>query len=239
MSPVTTHRPRSIFIPGLSRKIFISGHPEGFYRKWDNIANWNDAWQVQHRNFSDLIDLAQEPGTTNENFGETEGSTFPKIKFLRQPNNPEYYCYDANSNYVGFGPNNGLTTTYLQQQSDFYSEYVQDFLNRSARWLMDRTKADGLRLDAVKHVPADFFGARWERARISTATATSGRPNSSSTSRAVLTTQSSTPARPGRNQPARIVLRHGEAAAQRDDVRRASRASRRPTATTSIAGCGW
>ncbi|MGZ5553160.1 MAG: alpha-amylase family glycosyl hydrolase, partial [Chthoniobacterales bacterium] len=132
---------------------------EGFYRKWDNIANWNDAWQVQHRNFSDLIDLAQEPGTTNENFGLTEGSTSPKIKLLRQPNNPEYYCYDANGNYVGFGPNNGLTTAYLQQHSDFYSEYVQDFLNRSARWLMDRTRADGLRLDAVKHVPADFFGA--------------------------------------------------------------------------------
>src|SRR4051812_47565577 len=132
---------------------------EGFYRKWDNIANWNDSWQVQNRNFSDLIDLAQEPGTTNFNFGTTEGSTSPKIKFLRQPNNPEYYCYDANNNYVGFGPNNGLTTTYLQQHADYYSEYVQDFLNRSARWLIDRTKADGLRLDAVKHVRYDFFGA--------------------------------------------------------------------------------
>ena len=132
---------------------------EGFYRKWDNIANWNDAWQVQHRNFSDLVDLAQEPGTTNQNFGLTEGSTWPKIKLLRQPNNPEYYEYDANGNYVGFGPNNGLTSNYIQTHSDYYSEYVQDFLNRSARWLMDRTHADGLRLDAVKHVPADFFGA--------------------------------------------------------------------------------
>jgi len=147
---------------------------EGFYRKWDNISNWNDSWQVQHRNFSDLIDLAQEPGTTNQNFGATEGSTFPKIKFVRHPNDPEYYCYDANNNYVGFGgllnlaPNPlpaGVNSThdwavlYLSQHSDFYSEYVQDFLNRSARWIMDRTKADGLRLDAVKHVPYDFFGA--------------------------------------------------------------------------------
>ncbi len=146
--------------PGLVPEDFhLQLTSEGFYRKWNNIENWGDAWQVQHRNFSDLVDLAQEPGPTNQNFGATEGSTYPKIKFLRHPANPEYYCYDANGVYVGFGANNGLTAAYLQQHADFYSEYVQDFLNRSARWLMDRTHADGLRLDAVKHVPADFFGA--------------------------------------------------------------------------------
>ncbi len=134
---------------------------EGYYRKWDNIADWSNTWQIQHRNFSDLIDLAQEPGTTNQNFGLTEGSTFPKISLLRQPNNPEYYCFDANGNYVGFGANNGLTATYLQAHASYYSEYVQDFLNRSARWILDRTKADGLRLDAVKHVPYDFFAASY------------------------------------------------------------------------------
>ncbi len=146
--------------PGLVPEDFhLRLTPEGFYRKWDNIANWGDSWQVQHRNFSDLVDLAQEPGGTNENFGLTEGSTFPKIKFVRQPNNPEYYCYKPDGTYVGFGPNNGITAQMLADNPGFYSEYVQDFLNRSARWLMDRTHADGLRLDAVKHVPADFFGA--------------------------------------------------------------------------------
>ena len=44
---------------------------------------------------------------------------------------------------------------------DFYSEYVQDYLSRAARWEIDRTKADGLRLDAVKHVRDDFFGAEY------------------------------------------------------------------------------
>ncbi len=39
------------------------------------------------------------------------------------------------------------------------SEDVGAYLIRAARWLMDRTKADGLRLDAVKHVPDYFFGA--------------------------------------------------------------------------------
>ncbi|MFO1524207.1 MAG: hypothetical protein U1G05_19715, partial [Kiritimatiellia bacterium] len=43
----------------------------------------------------------------------------------------------------------------------FYSEDVNAMLIRSARWLMDRTKADGLRLDAVKHVPDYFFGQQY------------------------------------------------------------------------------
>jgi alpha-amylase len=51
---------------------------DGFYRKWDNTRDWNDAWQVQHLGLADLIDIAQEPGTTNENFGGTEGLDFPE-----------------------------------------------------------------------------------------------------------------------------------------------------------------
>ncbi|HEX8077835.1 MAG TPA: alpha-amylase family glycosyl hydrolase, partial [Chthoniobacterales bacterium] len=132
---------------------------EGFYRKWDNTRDWNSAWQVQHLGLADLIDIANEPGTTNENFGTSEGSNFPKIKFVRHPNNPEYYCYKPDGTYVGFGPNNGITKEMLAQNAGFYSEQVEDMLNRAARWLMDRTKADGLRLDAVKHIRYDFFGA--------------------------------------------------------------------------------
>ena len=60
---------------------------------------------------------------------------------------------------AAFGQDNGLTVEYLGQNEAFYSEYVEAYLNRAARWLLDRTKADGLRLDAVKHIPADFFGA--------------------------------------------------------------------------------
>ncbi len=37
-------------------------------------------------------------------------------------------------------------------------EDVGAYLIRAGRWLMDYTRADGLRLDAVKHVPAYFFG---------------------------------------------------------------------------------
>ncbi|HSP41229.1 MAG TPA: alpha-amylase family glycosyl hydrolase, partial [Luteolibacter sp.] len=142
---------------------------EGFYRKWDNTRNWGDAWQVQHLGLSDLIDIATEPGEWNNNFGRNEGDRIRKIRFLRHPQNPDYYCFkptapgQKHSNnegqYVGFGPGNGLTAQFLADNEDFYAEYVEDLLHRSVRWKMDRTRADGLRLDAVKHVPEDFFGA--------------------------------------------------------------------------------
>jgi hypothetical protein len=61
--------------------------------------------------------------------------------------------------WVGFGINNGITTNLLQQYANFYSEDVGAYLLRAVRWKMHVTKLDGLRLDAVKHVPDYFFGA--------------------------------------------------------------------------------
>jgi glycosidase len=142
---------------------------DGFYRKWDNTRNWGDAWQVQNLGLADLIDIAAEPGTLNYNHGTSEGSTIQKISFVRSPQNPERYCYKPSAagqkhsfdqgTYVGFGPNNGITVAEIAGNADFYSEYVEDYLHRAARWLIDHTKVDGLRLDAVKHVPDSFFGA--------------------------------------------------------------------------------
>ncbi len=163
---------RAFDVPGFNENTPIDIYPgmvpedfhlrktqDGFYRKWDNTRSWNDAWQVQQLGLADLIDIAQEPGTTNNNFGLTEGSTAPKIKFVRDLLRPEQYCYLPNGTYVGFGPGNGITTEILNANKSYYEERVEDYLNRAARWLIDRTKADGLRLDAVKHVRADFFGA--------------------------------------------------------------------------------
>jgi len=184
---------RAFDIPGFNEDTPIDIYPgmvpedfhlrttqEGFYRKWDNTRDWNSAWQVQNLGLADLIDIAQEPGTTNFNFGPTEGSTFQKIKFIRDLERPEQYAYDKDGNYVGFGgllniaesllntegnpaPSEAQIKSraqqYLQDNASVYEEWVEDYLNRAARWLMDRTKADGLRLDAVKHIRADFFGA--------------------------------------------------------------------------------
>ena len=62
---------------------------DGFYRKWDNTRDWNDAWQVQNLGLADLIDIAIE--SPNTNHGRNEGDDIPKITFVRHPQNPEYY----------------------------------------------------------------------------------------------------------------------------------------------------
>lgn len=160
---------RAFDVPGFNENTPIDVYPgmvpedfhlrvteDGFYRKWDNTRDWGSAWQVQNLGLSDLIDIAHE--TPNANFGRTEGSTHPKYSFVRHPNNPEYYDRLPNGTYVGFGPGNGITTQTLAENPQFYQEDVNAYLIRNGRWLMDRTKADGLRLDAVKHVPDYFFG---------------------------------------------------------------------------------
>ncbi|MBU1908415.1 MAG: hypothetical protein KJ726_00015, partial [Verrucomicrobia bacterium] len=131
---------------------------EGFYRKWNNTENWGNTWQVQNQNLADLIDIAQE--TPNANFGTTEGSTHPKISFVRQPTHPEWYDYHPTLDWVGFYSTN-ITTNTIADNSDFFEEDVGGYLMRSVRWLVDHTKVDGLRLDAVKHVPSYFFGEQW------------------------------------------------------------------------------
>ncbi len=45
---------------------------------------------MQNLGLADLIDIAQEQGTTNNNFGLTEGSTAPKIRLIRDLLNANY-----------------------------------------------------------------------------------------------------------------------------------------------------
>ena len=182
---------RAFDIPGYNETTSVDVYPgmvpedfhlrrteDGFYRKWDNTRDWNDAWQVMNLGLSDLIDIAHE--TPNANHGLTEGSTNPKPWLVRHPNNPEFYDHIPNTNqpggfntaefgmgelgsdrniWVGFGPDNGITTNLLQQYANFYKEDVGGYLVRAVRWKMHTTRLDGLRLDAVKHVPDYFFGA--------------------------------------------------------------------------------
>lgn len=199
---------------------------EGFYRKWDNTRDWGSAWQVQNLGLSDLIDIAHEDPNTN--FGRSEGDDHPRIRFVRQPDHPEYYpdldlplpFTNPNGSFATFTfadrepyddvgldgqPNTfdsgeqdgrfsftdldgdgqhdagepsepfsdlGLFPENPDRQSpatgagdgvynmgDPVAEDVNQLLNRAVRWKLDRTHADGLRLDAVKHVPDYFFGA--------------------------------------------------------------------------------
>ena len=157
---------RAFDVPGYNENTPIDTYPgmvpedfhlrkteDGFYRKWDNTRDWGSAWQVQNLGLADLIDIAHE--TPNANFGTTEGSTHPKYSFVRHPNNPEFYCFNSAGTYVGFG---NVTQADMDANPDAFKEDVGAYLIRAARWLMARTRADGLRLDAVKHVPDYFFG---------------------------------------------------------------------------------
>ncbi|HEU0008386.1 MAG TPA: alpha-amylase family glycosyl hydrolase [Verrucomicrobiae bacterium] len=128
----------------------ISG---GFFRNASNIRDYGSTWQVQNLSLLGLVDIAHE--SPNANFGPSEGSTAPKPVFVRHPDNPEYYDFNSNGVRVGFG---NVTAADLAANPNQYREDINALLLRSVRYLFDQTKCDGLRLDAVKHVPSYFFG---------------------------------------------------------------------------------
>jgi len=140
--------------PGLAPQDFhLRRQGDGTYRNWDNISNWGDPWQIQHRPLSGLLDLANEPGNVNENFGVSEGNTTAKISFLRQPGKTLYYM-DTN-----LPPIAGPWRPFNGANGDPVAEDVNSYLIRAAMWTLAETHCDGFRLDAVKHTPSAFFGA--------------------------------------------------------------------------------
>ncbi len=148
------------YYPGMLPEDFhLLTTPSGYYQNTWQIADWNNSWDVINESLEGLMDIANEPGSPNLNFGAAIGDQFPKITFVRNPTRPDFYCYTPSGQYVGFGPNNGLTTAIIAANPSAYSEYVEDFENRAVRWEIDTTKADGIRLDAVKSVQDNFFGS--------------------------------------------------------------------------------
>ena len=144
--------PTNIY-PALAPKDFhlqtVSG---GFYRNWPGVQDYGNQWDVQYEPLSGLIDLANEPGSVNGNFGNTLGSTTTKPFFIRQAADPEYYADPTQPNIGGgwrpFNARNGVPI----------AEYVEAYEIRAAMWTLYTTRCDGFRLDAVKHVPSNFFG---------------------------------------------------------------------------------
>ncbi|MBU0676836.1 MAG: hypothetical protein KJ626_01860, partial [Verrucomicrobia bacterium] len=162
---------RAYDIPGYNENTPIDVYPgmlpedfhlqiteEGFYRPWPDTVNWGSTWEVQNYYLSGLVDISHE--TPNDNFGPNVNDDHPKIEFVRHPNNPEFYDYHPTLGHVGFySPD--ITTNVIANNPGFFKEDLGGYMMRSVRWLMDRTMVDGLRLDAVKHVPAYFFGEQW------------------------------------------------------------------------------
>ena len=146
------------YYPGLVPQDFHLQTVSGGFANWPSIGDpyWCTTSVVQNQPLLGLCDLAQEPGTVNWNFGNSLGNTATKPVFVRFPNRPDLYM-DTNGPVLGTGwggpgwrPFNG--------HGQPVAEDVSVYLCRAVAWTLYMTKCDGFRLDAVKHVPSNFFG---------------------------------------------------------------------------------
>lgn len=91
-----------------------------------------------------------------------------ELEYLTRTDYNNLPSLQGGMNFENFRPNSANTsTTFLDGDFDapiFFSDYVQDNPNTEqvlfdwTDWLRDNVGIDGLRMDAVKHFPADFVG---------------------------------------------------------------------------------
>jgi hypothetical protein len=144
------------YYPGLVPQDFHLQTVSGGYENWPDVSYWCSAQNVQNQPLLGLIDLAQEPGTVNWNFGPTVGSTTNKPVFVRFPGRTDLYM-DTNGPLLGVGWG-GAGWRPFDGHGQPVAEDVSTYLCRAVAWTLYTTKCDGFRLDAVKHVPVNFFG---------------------------------------------------------------------------------
>lgn len=155
------------YYPGLIPQDFHLQTVSGGYKSWANISDWCDTWQVENQLLEGLCDLAQEPGSINLNYGPALGDTATKPSFIRFPGRPDLYM-DTNGAFLGSGAGTGwpMTNGYgplngwrpFDGHGQPVPEDVSTYLCRAEAWTLYMTGCDGFRLDAVKHVPVNFFG---------------------------------------------------------------------------------
>lgn len=140
------------FYPGLIPQDFHLQTVSGGYQNWPSVSDYCNVQNVENQPLLGLCDLANEPGAVNWNFGSSLGDTTNKPVFIRFPNRPDLYM-DTNLATVGGNlyPFDG--------HGQPVPEDVTAYEDRAVAWTLYMTKCDGFRLDAVKHVPVNFFGA--------------------------------------------------------------------------------
>ena len=144
------------YYPGLVPQDFhLQVYTNGF-ENWPSVSDWCDVQNVENQPLLGLIDLAQEPGTVNWNFGPNLGDTTNKPVFVRFPGRTDLYM-DTNGPLLGVGWG-GAGWRPFDGHGQPVAEDVSTYLCRAVAWTLYTTKCDGFRLDAVKHVPVDFFG---------------------------------------------------------------------------------
>jgi len=156
------------YYPGLMPGDFHLQVVTGGYKSWDNVSDWCDPVNVEDNPLLGLCDLANEPGTNNVNFGTNYLEVTPKPVFIRFPNRPDLYM-DTNGPLLGAAtgtgwpsPSTGCAPLNGWRPFDGHGQPVPEdastYLCRAVAWTLYMTGCDGFRLDAVKHVPANFFG---------------------------------------------------------------------------------
>jgi glycosidase len=145
------------YYPGLIPQDFHLKAVVGGFENWPSISDWCNVQNVENQPLLGLCDLAQEPGTVNWNFGTALGTTTNKPVFVRFPNRSDLYM-DTNGPLLGIGWG-GTGWRPFDGHGQPVPEDVSTYLCRAAAWTLYITKCDGFRLDAVKHVPVNFFGA--------------------------------------------------------------------------------
>jgi hypothetical protein len=145
------------YYPGLIPQDFHLQTVSGGYQNWPSVSEWCDVQNVENQPLLGLCDLAQEPGSLNWNFGPGLGDTTNKPVFVRFPGRPDLYM-DTNGPLLGIGWG-GTGWRPFDGQGQPVAEDVSAYLCRAVAWTLYMTQCDGFRLDAVKHVPVDFFGA--------------------------------------------------------------------------------
>ena len=145
------------YYPGLIPQDFHLQTVSGGYQNWPNVSYWCSVQNVENQPLEGLCDLANEPGTLNYNFGPALGDTTNKPVFVRFPNRPDLYM-DTNGPLLGAGWG-GAGWRPFDGKGQPVPEDVTTYECRAIAWTLYMTKCDGFRLDAVKHVPVNFFGS--------------------------------------------------------------------------------
>ncbi|HEY1663627.1 MAG TPA: alpha-amylase family glycosyl hydrolase [Verrucomicrobiae bacterium] len=156
------------YYPGLVPGDFHLQVVSGGYQSWANVSDWCTITDVENNPLLGLCDLAQEPGTNNINFGTSYLQVTPKPVFVRFPTRPDLYM-DTNGPLLGAAtgtgwpsPSTGCAPVNGWRPFDGHgqpvAEDVSTYLCRAVAWTLYTTGCDGFRLDAVKHVPVNFFG---------------------------------------------------------------------------------
>ncbi len=157
------YTPPTVFSGLLPEDFHLWETPDGFFRQVSQ-SSFGTVFETEYHGFSGLTDLSEENpnGYFGPNAENDVNTAYPKISFVRQPNNPEYYPDQNLPAIMGMTSANVVTNTYWHPFNGTNGtptvEDTASYLIRAAMYQMAQTMCDGYRVDAIKHVPSFFYG---------------------------------------------------------------------------------